>query len=101
VPNEDVRSPPRDAWPARLRTDAHRLEQRAQLERERHSSIDALFVMAELDGEVGGGIIAGALAFRFFIWLLPAALVAVAGLGTAEQRSVRAGAGSRGRRAEL
>ena len=35
------------------------------------------------DGHVAGGILAGALAYRMFIWLLPAALVAVAGLGVA------------------
>ena len=39
--------------------------------------------MVERDSEVGGGIIAGALAYRLFIWLLPVALIAVAGLGFA------------------
>jgi hypothetical protein len=39
--------------------------------------------MADRDIEVGGGIIAGALAYRLFIWLLPLALVLVAGLGFA------------------
>src|SRR5262245_42694746 len=39
--------------------------------------------MVDRDGEIGGGIIAGALAYRLFIWLLPLALVAVAGLGLA------------------
>jgi uncharacterized BrkB/YihY/UPF0761 family membrane protein len=39
--------------------------------------------MIDRDSEVGGGIMAGALAYRFFIWLLPLALVAVAGLGFA------------------
>jgi uncharacterized BrkB/YihY/UPF0761 family membrane protein len=39
--------------------------------------------MADRDAEVGGGIMAGALAYRLFIWLLPAALVAIAGLGYA------------------
>ncbi len=39
------------------------------------------FEAAARDVEVGGGIIAGALAYRFFIWLLPFALVLVAGLG--------------------
>jgi uncharacterized BrkB/YihY/UPF0761 family membrane protein len=43
--------------------------------------------MVERDGEVGGGIIAGALAYRLFIWLLPLALVAVAGLGIAADAS--------------
>ena len=39
--------------------------------------------MVDRDAEVGGGIIAGALAYRLFIWLLPFALVLVAGLGFA------------------
>ena len=39
--------------------------------------------MVDRDSEVGGGIIAGALAYRLFIWLLPLALVVVAGLGIA------------------
>ena len=71
------------AWAASIQGDAERLSRRAQLERGRHGSVDAVFEMAERDGEVGGGIIAGALAYRLFIWLLPLALVAVAGLGFA------------------
>jgi len=39
--------------------------------------------MIDRDGEVAGGILAGALAYRLFIWLLPLALIAVAGLGFA------------------
>jgi uncharacterized BrkB/YihY/UPF0761 family membrane protein len=49
--------------------------------------VDAIFDVADRDAEVGGGIIAGALAYRFFIWLLPLALVAVAGLGIAADAS--------------
>jgi uncharacterized BrkB/YihY/UPF0761 family membrane protein len=56
---------------------------RAEAERGRHGSVDAVYEMVERDGEVGGGIIAGALAYRMFIWLLPLALVAVVGLGVA------------------
>jgi membrane protein len=70
-----------------IRADAERMAQRAQVERERHGSIDAAFEMVDRDSEVGGGIIAGALAYRLFIWLLPAALVAVAGLGFAADAS--------------
>jgi membrane protein len=66
-----------------IRVDVDRLAERALVERERHDSVDALFDMADRDGDVGGGIIAGALAYRFFIWLLPLALIAVAGLGFA------------------
>lgn len=39
--------------------------------------------VVDRDTEVGGGIIAGALAYRLFVWLLPFALVLVAGLGIA------------------
>jgi uncharacterized BrkB/YihY/UPF0761 family membrane protein len=61
------------------------LTARAQAERGRHDSVDAMFAMADRDIEFGGGIIAGALAYRLFIWLLPLALVAVAGLGIAAE----------------
>jgi len=54
-------------------------------ERQRHGTVAAVFEMADHDSEVGGGIMAGALAYRLFIWLLPLALVAVAGLGIASQ----------------
>jgi membrane protein len=73
------------AWAEARRADAQRLEERAQHERTRHRSLDAVFDMVDRDGEVGGGIIAGALAYRLFIWLLPLALVAVAGLGIAAE----------------
>ena len=52
-------------------------------QRRDHRSVDAAFEMVDRDGDIGGGIIAGALAYRLFIWLLPLALVAVAGLGIA------------------
>ena len=45
--------------------------------------------MADHDAEVGGSIMAGALAYRLFIWLLPLALVAVAGLGIASSAVAR------------
>jgi uncharacterized BrkB/YihY/UPF0761 family membrane protein len=66
---------------AALRARADQLAERAEAERGRHGSVDAVYEMAERDGEVGGGIIAGALAYRLFIWLLPLALVVVVGLG--------------------
>ena len=58
-----------------------RLAERAQAERSRRGWVDALFEIVDRDGEVGGGIIAGALAYRLFIWLLPFGLVFVGGLG--------------------
>jgi uncharacterized BrkB/YihY/UPF0761 family membrane protein len=68
---------------------AQRLAERAQAERGRHRSVDAAFDLVDRDGEVAGGIIAGALAYRLFIWLLPLALVAVAGLGFAAESADR------------
>ena len=68
---------------AAAQTRATRLSERAQEERSRHASLDAVFEMADRDAEIGGGIIAGALAYRMFIWLLPFALILVAGLGIA------------------
>jgi uncharacterized BrkB/YihY/UPF0761 family membrane protein len=88
-PREEVVAPGSRAqsWTARVRADTERLAERAQTERERHRSVDAVFEMVERDGDVGGGIIAGALAYRLFIWLLPLALIAVAGLGFAADAS--------------
>jgi membrane protein len=70
-------------WAAALQGQPQRAIERAEAERRRHKSVDAVFEMVDRDGEVAGGIIAGALAYRFFVWLLPLALVAVAGLGIA------------------
>jgi membrane protein len=71
------------AWQDSLRTRGERLAERAQSERQLHKSVDATFQMVDRDVELGGGIIAGALAYRLFIWLLPLALVLVGGLGLA------------------
>jgi uncharacterized BrkB/YihY/UPF0761 family membrane protein len=62
---------------------AQRATARAHAERERHNSVDVLFTAADRDIEIGGGILAGALAYRLFIWLLPFALVLIASLGIA------------------
>ncbi len=75
------------SWAAGLREDAEKLAHRARAERGRHESVDAVFEMVERDSDVGGEIIAGALAYRLFIWLLPVALIAVAGLGFAADAS--------------
>jgi uncharacterized BrkB/YihY/UPF0761 family membrane protein len=72
-----------------VRERAERLAERAQAERRRHRSVDAVFDIVDRDGEVAGGIIAGALAYRLCIWLLPLALVVVAGLGIAADSTDR------------
>jgi membrane protein len=71
------------AWQDSLRTRGERLAERAQSERQLHKSVDATFQMVDRDADLGGGIIAGALAYRLFIWMLPLALVLVGGLGIA------------------
>jgi uncharacterized BrkB/YihY/UPF0761 family membrane protein len=73
------------AWRESLRTRGERLAERAQSERQLHKSVDATFEMVDRDADLGGGIIAGALAYRLFIWMLPLALVLVGGLGIAAE----------------
>jgi len=54
---------------------------RAEATREEHGSVDAVYAMVARDGDVGGGIMAGSLAYRLFIWLLPFSLVVIGGIG--------------------
>ena len=57
-----------------LRTHVHAV-------RAEHSSIDLGFGLVERDSAIGGGLLAGALAYRLFVFLLPTALLLVSGLG--------------------
>jgi uncharacterized BrkB/YihY/UPF0761 family membrane protein len=68
---------------AALQARAQEVAEGAEAARADHKTLDAMFEAVARDVEVGGGIIAGALAYRFFIWLLPFGLVLVAGLGIA------------------
>ncbi len=56
---------------------------REQIEeaRARHRSVDIAFATIERDSEIGGSLLAGALAYRLFVFLLPFAVFAVVGLG--------------------
>lgn len=54
---------------------------RVESARADHASIDLGFVVVERDSAIGGGLLAGALAYRLFILVLPTALLFVAGLG--------------------
>jgi uncharacterized BrkB/YihY/UPF0761 family membrane protein len=49
--------------------------------RQRHASLDFGFTVYERDAAIGGGLLAGALAYRFFVLLLPTALLFVSGIG--------------------
>jgi membrane protein len=46
-----------------------------------HATIDFGFVLVERDSAIGGGLLAGALAYRLFVLLVPTALLLVSGLG--------------------
>jgi uncharacterized BrkB/YihY/UPF0761 family membrane protein len=72
---------------AAVQARATQIQERAEAERGRHGSVDAAFEIADRDAEVGGTIIAGALAYRLFIWILPLALVFVAGFGVAASQA--------------
>jgi len=90
-PGEDP-SPPATGRRARVeaRLEAARaLRERIEasvVERRRgRGPVDALAEIVDRDLEVGGGIMAGALAYRLFVWLLPLALVVVGGLGVVSE----------------
>jgi uncharacterized BrkB/YihY/UPF0761 family membrane protein len=59
----------------------------AELEtrRQRSGMVDAGFLVQELDARVGGGILAGALAFRIFLFMVPVVYVVFTVLGAASR----------------
>jgi membrane protein len=57
------------------------LRTRIEASRARHASIDVGFDVIERDASIGGGLLAGALAYRLFVLLLPSSLLFVSGLG--------------------
>src|SRR6478672_11910630 len=60
---------------------ARLLRSRIEAARASHSSVDVGFGLVERDSAIGGGLLAGALAYRLFVLLLPSALLLVSGLG--------------------
>lgn len=73
------RSAPRDR--SALREQAVRTRQRLEQERGRHRALDVALRSLQLHHETGGGLLAGALAFRYFLFLVPGTFVVVMGLG--------------------
>src|SRR6516225_11925675 len=57
-------------------------QERLQARRQRSGVVDAGFLVQELDARVGGGILAGALAFRIFLFMVPLVYLAFTVLGT-------------------
>ena len=66
---------------ARWTEQARVLSTRVNAARVDHRSIDVGFGLAERDSKIGGGLLAGALAYRLFVLLLPTVLLLVSGLG--------------------
>jgi membrane protein len=60
---------------------ARLLHRRVETSRAEHRSLDLGFSLVERDSSIGGGLLAGALAYRLFVLLLPTALLLVSGLG--------------------
>jgi len=58
-----------------------RTRARAEEARSSHPSLEVGFSLFESDSAIGGGLLAGALAYRLFVLLLPTALLLVSGLG--------------------
>ena len=54
-----------------LTSEQTRLQEDLQARRQRSGMVEAGFQVQELDANVGGGILAGALAFRLFLFMVP------------------------------
>jgi membrane protein len=54
---------------------------RVEAARPHHAMVDFGLTLFERDASIGGGLLAGALAYRLFVLLLPTALLFVSGLG--------------------
>jgi membrane protein len=86
---ESQRPPPREVdveptaagrmarWLERARVAHGRVDEA----RRRHSSVDLGLTVVERDSAIGGALLAGALAYRLFVLLLPTTLLLVSGLG--------------------
>ena len=72
---------------ADLKARAQQYAERAESLRAGHGSVDTAYTVFDRDSDIGGGIMAGSLAYRIFIWLLPFALVVVGGIGIAASTS--------------
>ena len=66
---------------ARVLERARILRALVEAARAQHASIDLGLDVVERDSAIGGGLLAGALAYRLFVFLLPTSLLLVSGLG--------------------
>jgi uncharacterized BrkB/YihY/UPF0761 family membrane protein len=80
------RPPPGRIRAMRARAEATRvraemMRRRIEDRRDRNRGVDIAFTAFEHDRDAGGSLLAGAIAYRMFLWTLPVALVLVGGLG--------------------
>ena len=98
--NAPVQVPSPDHAPGRIRRSTGQARQRLALERtrlqeelntrrRRSGMVDVGFLVQELDARVGGGILAGALAFRIFLFMVPLVYVAFTVLGAASAAATK------------
>ena len=64
-----------------LASEQVRVQEELETRRQRSGMVDAGFLVRELDARVGGGILAGALAFRIFLFMVPVVYVIFTVLG--------------------
>jgi uncharacterized BrkB/YihY/UPF0761 family membrane protein len=60
---------------------AHALRRSVEAARDRSPALDATFETIERDSRLGGGMLAGALSYRLFVFALPLSFFIVSGLG--------------------
>jgi uncharacterized BrkB/YihY/UPF0761 family membrane protein len=80
----DTETPTGKSIGARLLRAAERvrvLREQIEAARARHRSVDIGLATIERDSEIGGSLLAGAISYRLFVFLLPFAVFLVAGLG--------------------
>ena len=68
-----------------LTSEQARLQEDLRARRQRSGIVDAGFLVQELDANVGGGILAGALAFRLFLFMVPFVYIVFTVLGALAQ----------------
>src|SRR5690242_679809 len=71
-------------WKAAARQRVQQGRTSIEASRNKHPSVDMAFELTGRDAATGGAVLAGAIAFRLFLWALPATLVIVGLLGFAE-----------------
>ena len=77
----------RNGWVSRTKRRVEATRERLVARRPHSAGVDTTLSAIERDRERAGGLLAGALAHRLFLWLLPFTLVLVAGLGFLEASS--------------